>query len=370
MKKKLLIVVQHIRRGGIEITAINLVKNLNPEKYDITFYLVNPYNSRQDEQLMQELMHRNVRFICRPKAEKSYPQKYRHLLKIMQEGGYDIVHSHVMFYSGMVMKAAKKAGVPKRVAHSHEIRWNREENLRFKLYKAFMRRWINCNATDVIACCKQAGIYLCGNSAYRSKGKFLPNGIDTDTYAYNLDARIKKRRELSISDHERLVGHIGTIYYIKNQVFLTDIFAEMLKIDPNLKLLLAGEEVERDAVEQKAEKLGVKNKIIFAGQRSDIPELLQAMDIMIFPSLFEALPVALIEAQAAKLPCLISDTITSEVQLNSNLEFMSLQDDAKAWAEKAMELMQCEREQIQTADLRAQYDIKNTIRQLERIYES
>lgn len=367
--KNVLIVIQSLRPGGVEKVAVNLASHLPQNEYKFTYYL-QKIDAEQDPELLKTAQSKNSKIIIRPEEIKGYIGKYNHIKQVMANEKYDVVHSHVMFYNGLVMKAAKKSGIKKRVSHSHAVRLNRAETLPFKIYRTFMQKWINRYATDKLACSAAAGNYLYGEAEYSENGRFLSNGIDTKLFEYNTDIRREKREELSIGESEILVGHIGTIYYIKNQTFLVEVFAKMLEKNSDMRLILVGEEVDKEIVEEKVKSLGIAHKVIFAGQRTDIPQLLQAMDIMIFPSLFEALPVSLIEAQASKLPCLISDTVTSDVKFNDNIEFMSLKKLPEAWADKAFELLEIKREDVAADNLKSVYDISSSAKMLDEIYNT
>lgn len=369
MKKRLLIVIQLLRRGGVELAALNFALSLNPEKYDITFYLIDPSEGR-DKDLYALLADKGIKIIEMPENATGYFRKYSHIKSVLNSGNYDIVHSHVMFFSGLVLMAAKFSGVKIRIAHSHATKWNREENIIFKIYKAFMRTLISLCATHFLFCSKDAGNYLFGKRLCEKRGKFIPNGIETDRYKYNSSSRQAIRNELLIPQSSTVVGHIGTIYYIKNQSFLVDVFSELLKLNNNSYLLLVGEETDREVVEKKAKDLNVSEKIIFAGKRNDIPEILSAMDIMIFPSLFEALPVSLIEAQASQLPCLISDRVTREVAFNQNVDFMSIDESPEKWAKKALSLMKLDRNNISIKELNGVYSLEKVSESLDKIYNS
>lgn len=369
MKKKVLVVIQLLRRGGIEIAAVNFASHLDKNKYDITYYLQNT-SKGQDEELVKSVLKSGSKIITKESSNAGYLNGLKDALRVMRAGKYDIVHSHVMFYNGIIMLAAKMSGIKKRVSHSHATEWNRKETLPFKIYRAFMRKLINMFATDKLACSTAAGNYMYGKKEYTADGTFLANGIEIERYALSNDTRAKKRAELSISKDEILVGHIGTIYRIKNQVFLVEIFAEMLKSNSNLKLILAGEIVDGDIIKEKSRELGVEDKVFMLGQRTDVAELLQAFDIMIFPSLNEGLPVSLIEAQASKLPCLISDRVTAEVKFNSNVDFMPLEVDAEKWSSRAFELLKTDRNGIDITALSETYDINKVAQKLDGIYSA
>lgn len=367
MKKKLLIVIQLVRRGGVELVAINFARKIDKTKFDVSFLLIDPYEP-QDEDLLQELKDEGFEFIYMPKDAGGYVGKYKFMDSLMKKQHFDIVHSHTILFSGLVLMAAKKNGVKIRIAHSHVIKWNRQENFKYKAYKKFMQFLLNKYANVKIGCCKAAGEYLFGKNAYNKSGTFVANGVDTKKFAYNADYRSYIRNEFGIEKDELLVGHIGTIYKIKNQTFLVEIFAEMLKKQPNAKLLLVGEKVDTQPVIDVAEKLGVTDKVIFAGQRSDIDKIYSALDIMIFPSLHEALPVSLIEAQSSQLPCLIANTVTTEVKFNNNVDFMALNNNPAQWSEKAFELLSVGRNSVSLDSLKETYDIEKVIEQLEKIY--
>ena len=369
MKKKVLVVIQLLRRGGIEIAAVNFASHLDKNKYDITYYLQNT-SEGQDEELVKSVLKSGSKIITKESSNAGYLNGLKDALRVMRAGKYDIVHSHVMFYNGIIMLAAKMSGIKKRVSHSHATEWNRKETLPFKIYRAFMRKLINMFATDKLACSTAAGNYMYGKKEYAADGTFLANGIEIERYALSNDTRAKKRAELSISKDEILVGHIGTIYRIKNQVFLVEIFAEMLKSNSNLKLILAGEIVDGDIIKEKSRELGIEDKVFMLGQRTDVAELLQAFDIMIFPSLNEGLPVSLIEAQASKLPCLISDRVTAEVKFNSNVDFMPLEVDAEKWSSRAFELLKTDRNGIDITALSETYDINKVAQKLDGIYSA
>ena len=366
-KKRLLIVLQHFRKGGVEIAALNFAMNLDINKYDLTFLLLGPF-TEHDKQLEQKVVERNIKVIKLSPDATNYIKRYKKIKLIIKEGNYDIVHSHVMFASGFVMKAAAQCGVKIRVSHSHATKWNRKENIAFKIYKFFMRMSINRYATHKLACSQDAGYYMYGNKKFSKDGIVLQNGINIDRFAFNNEIRKAKRQELNIDESTFLVGHIGTIYYIKNQTFLVDVFAEILKIRPDAKLILVGEKYDAVPVEKKIEKLGIEENVILADSRTDINELLCAMDVMIFPSLHEALPISLIEAQASKLPCLISDTVTQDVKFNDNVDFMSLNENSSLWAQKALELFDISRENVDISNLNNIYNIEVIDGRLDEIY--
>jgi len=165
-----------------------------------------------------------------------------------------------------------------------------------------------------------------------------------------------------------IVGHVGRLNYVKNHKFLVSVFYEIQKLHRNSLLLIVGEGKERENIEKQVKKLEITDKVIITGLRNDVENLLMAMDIFIFPSLYEGLPVTLIEAQATKLPCLISDTVTRYAKQNENVRYFSLKKKPQKWAQRAIKLSEYKREFISTSKLESGFDIRNIAKKLEKIY--
>ena len=368
MKKRVLIVTAPLNIGGFDIIATNLHAYLDKNKFECTFYI----KGEQIGPLESKVIECGARVIHKPDHIKGYVNEYRHLKKTMREGNYDIVHSHLMFYSGLVMKAAYKAGIKKRIPHSHMTNpcmQNRSfiKRIAAKLYSIVMKRWLNKYGTDLIACGPEAGAYLYGKRSFNKRGILLNNAIDLKKFNYNSKTRQDICKEMNLED-KLIVGHVGRLNYVKNHNFLLDVFFEIQKLTPNSILLIIGDGEERINIENKAKTLDIADKVIITGLRNDIENLLIAMDIFVFPSLYEGVPVTLIEAQATKLPCIISNTVSQYVKQNTNVEYLSLKTSPKIWAREAIKLSMCDREEICIDDLKKNYDIKNIAKQLEDIY--
>lgn len=368
MKKiKVLTVIQLIRKGGVELAAINFSRGLDKNIYDVTFLLIDCYDN-QDDILAEKLKSEGFDIVCVPENCRGYFARYKYILSYLKQNHFDIVHSHVQFFSGIVLAAAKKAGVKVRAAHSHAVKWNRKENFGFKIYKDAMRFLLKINCNLKFSCSKEAGEYLYGKKQYDKFGIFVPNGIDINKFAFNSDYRREIRNEFSVTDGEILVGHIGSVYKIKNQVFLVDVFNKMLEKNENLKLVLVGKKYDSKPVEDKINRLGLTDKVILTDQRSDVFKFYSAMDIMIFPSLFEAFPVSLVEAQASCLPCLVSSAVTDGTKQNENVRFMSLNEPAEIWANAAFDLMQKDRFSVSNKNLVDNFDINKVCKTLQKYY--
>lgn len=244
---------------------------------------------------------------------------------------YRIVHGHQTNTGFVYLREAKLNNVPVRIAHSRN---SNKENL----IKKHICKLSKLYATHLFAVSKIAGISEFGESTV-NKGfvKILPNAINAKKYSYNPEIRKQKRSELGIKD-ELLIIHIGRFHPQKNHMFLLDIFNHILKVEPNAKLLLVGDGALKSEIVKKISDLQIVQSVIIAGTRTDVPHLLQAADMLLFPSLFEGLPGVVLEAQAAGLPCIISDTITEEVNITDLVEYIPLEYSAEVWAEKILSI--------------------------------
>lgn len=370
-KKKVVIVLDNLRRGGIEIAALRFFELLDSEEYEATFLLRNLLH--YDESMVKILEKRRAKIIVKPESSNSYLKDYFFFKKLFKKEKYDIVHAHLLFYNGIIMCAAYKAGVGKRIAHSHATEENRVMGKVKKtvsdIYRAVMRVVIKRYATDIVGCSEKAGEYMCGKRLFRERGTVLPNYVNTDEYSFNAERRLQKRKELGITN-ELLVGHAGSIYWIKNQTFLVSLLARLLELRPDARLMLVGEENDGGETRALAEKLNVADKVMFTGSRDDIPELLCAMDIFMFPSRFEALPIAPIEAQAAGLPCIVSTGVPEEIKVTDSFARLSLDAPAEQWIEKIAEFSAFDRTKSDLTELKARYSAQSIARKLNALYES
>lgn len=273
---------------------------------------------------------------------------------------YRIVHSHLDCMSAYPLCAAKNAKVPVRIAHAHSTSQDRNWKLVFKLIS---KKLISLYTTDLFACSADAGEWMFGTKDVH----ILPNAIDIERYAFNLLIRNQTRKVLGLDD-AFVIGHVGRFSAVKNHSFLTDVFAQIKRQEPNSKLLLVGAGSEMQAVQQKVKALGLGADVIFTGVRNDVANLMQAMDVFVFPSLYEGLGIVLIEAQSAGLPCVVSDVIPREAYLTDLVTAEKLSSSVETWAEKILE----KREVLRT-DRRAEiaahgFDITTEAVKLQEFY--
>ena len=311
---RILHVVGGMNRGGVETWLMHVLRNIDRERFRFDFLVHTTKPCAYDEEIRS--LGSSIIPCMKPSRPWLYASTFKRILK--EHGPYDVVHSHVHHYSGFVLRQAHKAGIPKRIAHSHNDTSSSElkAGVARKTYLNLMKRLIRMHATKGLACSRKAAVSLYGkNWEADSRWQILYCGIDLDQFT-NPPDRGAIRKELGIPLNAFVVGHVGRFAEQKNHTFLVDIFNALAKREPKAWLLLVGDGPLRHAIERKIDQLDLKERVVFAGLRSDVPHLMKgAMDVFLLPSLHEGLPVVLIEAQAANIPCIFSDVITYEVDI-------------------------------------------------------
>lgn len=295
-------------------------------------------------------------------------KKYYGVFCAVRKYGYQIIHVNASTPYDVLIGLAAKAGGAKRVIfHSHNSCG--DKRFRRDILIPFCRLLIPFVVTDYIACSELAAKYMFPAGIYRSKAyRILHNGINVEEYVFDQAQREKIRNILGTKDAV-VFGNIGRFHPQKNHEFLIEIFSEILKLKSNAMLLLIGDGELKDTIKRKAQTLSIDERIIFYGTTTEIPQMLWGMDVYLMPSLYEGLPVTGIEAQAAGLPLLVSDTVSKELRLTECVEFLSLKCSARKWAERAVSLSQKQRADHINEIRQKGYDIRSIAEQLEEIYE-
>lgn len=332
---RVLHVVTSMDVGGIETMLMNLYRNIDRSKVQFDFLFHRKGSSYYDEEI-KGLGGRIYR--VQPAKALRLPVYISSLRKYFSDvSQHAIVHSHVSIISYFVLRAASEAGVPFRIAHSHEAHKSiREHSLMRRPLIMLLKPRVNEVCNFRFGCGVDAGRWLFGAEKVFH---VLKNAIDSKRYIFDNLVRDKVKRQLGIGD-KFVVGHVGNFTAHKNYPFILKVFKSILATEQDAVLVLVGKYENDLGVREQAGRLGIDKSVIFTGIRPDVPELLQAMDVFLFPSIYEGLPVAVIEAQATGLPSLISDAVDSEVKITPNLEFMSLEESPDAWAEKVLEMGQ------------------------------
>ncbi|MDD1425231.1 glycosyltransferase family 1 protein [Dolichospermum sp. ST_sed9] len=369
---RILHVVGGMNRAGTETWLMHVLRNIDRDRVLMDFLVHTTEPCAYDDEI------RSLGSKIIPCLEPSNPWLYAaNFQRILRKNGpYDIVHSHVHFFSGYVLRLAKQARVPVRIAHIHTDSSLLEAKAKWKrrLYLAVMERWINSYTTAGLACSRKAATALLGSSWEKDpRWQLLYCGIDLKPFQ-NISDLIDVRTEFCIPEDAFVIGHVGRFEHPKNHQFLLEIIAEVVKSESNIRLLLIGDGSLRLAIEQKANQMGLTDYVIFAGVRPDLPRLmLGAMDMFLFPSLYEGLGLVLIEAQAAGLPCIFSDVIPEEVEVVKPLiQRLSLSQPASSWAEvilsaRSKELTISRDEALNNID-QSDFDIQISMSKLSNFY--
>jgi len=293
----------------------------------------------------------------------------KQLLHFFRENNhYRIVHSHLDKMSGIVLRAAKKAGISIRISHSHNTR--SEGGMAARVYKSFVGSLIRHNSTHHVACSMDAAKWLFKDRWQTSN--IVRNGIEVDKFKYSPEVRETVRNKLKIDSSKFVLGHVGRFNHQKNHFFLLDVFSKVNKEIPETVLILIGDGELRLGIQKKIRDLKLEDKVLLLGVRSDVSDLLQAFDLFIFPSLHEGLPVSLIEAQGAGLPCLISDHISNEVDMGLNLIHYSSLVSIDVWIKniKKIRSMPAKRDEVTSRMIQKGFDIRNIAASIEEYYYS
>lgn len=316
MKKVLVVITTaFVRVGGLTSVMMNYYRSLDKTDLQIDFASTNAI----EKDLEEEISICNSKYYQLP--ARSNPIKY--IVALAKVGkGYDILHVHGNSATASIeLFSGKIAGISNRIVHIHTSHTD------YPKLQIFLKPIFHNLYTDALACSDIAGNWMFG------KGNFilLRNAIDTNKYLYNELVRNECRKNLGLND-ELVIGHIGKMMNAKNHIFLINVFKELLEYRKNSKLLLIGDGENRKEIEDEILKNNLTNDVIILGMRKDIPELLQAMDIFVFPSLWEGFPLAVLEAQTSGLPCFISTSVTEEVKVSDFTKYLSLDLSAKEWA--------------------------------------
>ena len=322
---RVLQMVSALDGGGIERIIYNYYLHMDRSKIHFDFVKV-----ESEEGILEEPLRKlGCNIFGLPQLRKK-PSEYRKKLKaIIINGKYDVIHCNGGYRAFEALRIAKKCGVPIRIAHAHTS--NPPETIFNKIERIIATVLTKHYATRLLACGEQAARWMWGDRKYESGNiNIVHNAICTDLYKFNNGKRKEIRDILNIED-KFVIGNVGRLSLPKNHKFMIDIIDEVVKKRKDIILLLVGcGELELEVKEYVNSK-NLNSFVKFLGVRKDVPDLLNAMDLFILPSLFEGLPVTAVEVQANGLPSLISNNVTKEIKINKNVEYLPL--DKKVWVE-------------------------------------
>lgn len=361
---RILHVFNNMGLGGAETLIMNIYRNIDHNKIQFDFIVHTNEKSAYDDEIedMGGKIYRipkfnGVNFLQYINSWKNFFRNYKK---------YNVIHGHLGSTAAIYLKLANNFDLYT-IAHSHGV--INKNSIKDKIYSfiSYPTRFI---ADFYFACSKIAGKSRYGESIINSKNfKVFKNGIQTKKFTFNKNKRIEMRKTLSLKN-KFVVGHVGRFDFLKNQKFLIEIFKEILKSNVNSVLLLVGDGKLKNNVEKKVLRFGIEDKVIFTGERNDVPELLQAMDAFTMPSKYEGFGIAALEAQAAGLPTIVSDALPEEVVITNLITKISLKKSAKYWANKILKYSNSNfhRSINHQTIIDKGYDIKENAKWLEKYY--
>ena len=364
---RVLHVVTIMNRAGIETMLMNYYRHIDRTKIQFDFLVHRTEKGAYDD----EIKKLGGRIYYAPAISIKNIFNYSHNLEkfFKAHPEYTIVHSHLDAISAFPLSAAKKAGVPVRIAHSHVNGFDRD----FKLAVRYLaRRTIPNYATDFFASSSDAAKFMFGRD---KEFTIINNAIDIKKFAFSVATRERFRKVLNL-ENKLVIGHVGRFNNVKNHLFLIDIFYEIHKVQPSAGLMLVGDGELQNEVRNKVEKLSLNESVLFMGVRSDISDLMQAMDVFVLPSRYEGLGIVLIEAQLSGLACVASDKVPLEADISGLCKFINLRTSADLWAKTIVEFCAHPKKrnhlrvQDRTSHKIKEYDIRLATLKLQSYYQN
>lgn len=360
--KRVLHIVRSMDMGGIENFIMNIYRQIDRNKIQFDFMVsIETFGFFDDE---IKLKGGNIYYI--PPRNKGIIKHKKALRKFFKEknNDYVAVHQHSSSLTSISpLIYAKKYGINTRIIHSHSTLLKSSNQLHYLLHTLNKFR-ISHYANYMFACSD-----LAANWFYKSKKNIsiINNGIDTLLFKYDVNVRNKVRDNYYVND-KIVFGHIGSFIKVKNQKYVIDVFKSFLEINPNAVLWFVGDGIMRREIEEYAQNVNIFDKIVFFGIRGDTNQLVQGMDIFIFPSIFEGLPLTLVEAQTAGLKIFASENISALATLTDNIKFFNIDLKPEIWANEISKVLPYERQDCSKEIVTKGFDTKNTTQYLEKIY--
>lgn len=351
--------------GGIESFLNNVIQHLTSGKIQVDIVAAQLCKSVFTESLQRK----GVRFFELSGSQRALRQNYKIFTTLLQKEQYDVVHLNI--FHGLSLyyaKLAAQAGVPVRIAHSHNTALRQSWTKLYKLLIHYIAKSLFTNsATDLWACSSQAAEFLFSKKILKWQGfQFIPNGIDTERFRFQEDVRTAVRDNLGLSG-KFVIGNVGRLCCQKNQTFLLEVFAEISQRRPNSRLLLIGEGDDLAMLQERTKQLKLENAVIFYGAASHVERLLWAMDVFIFPSLFEGFGIAVVEAQASGLAVFCSEHIPKEAAVTPLLRTLTLKSGSAEWGQTLSEwdAFPKERQDYAKEVCSSGFDIQNVAKKIE-----
>lgn len=353
--------------GGVGTFLKNMHNNLNVSEVQFD-YLIS--SSIMDGDFDKEVRRRGGTVFVLPELTYSNSFKYiKQLSEFYKKNSryYEIIHIHTPNIAVFNLILAKKNGIKNRIVHSHSTKYS--DSISKSLRNFLLQLPIRKIANNYFACTEDSSKFLFGSDLTNNEVKIIKNAINLEDYKYDSSVRKEIRDELNLSD-AFLIGHVGAFLPVKNHEFIINLFHQIHKKNNNTMLLLVGDGNLENQIKNKVSELGLEQKVIFMGRRMDVNKLMQAMDLFILPSLFEGMPLVGIEAQASGLPCVFSETLTSDIKVTKNVYFEKI-TDIKAWENKIISVsnQSINRELAYEELYETDYNVKKEVVKLEGYYK-
>lgn len=352
--------VSNMDRAGIETMLMNFYRHMDRDLIQFDFLANKPAPGDYDE----EIRSLGGRIFVSP-GYKSYPRYLRFMTQLFEKHPeYQIIHTHngaLMLY---VLESAKKNGIPIRIAHAHatEIPVGLKNEV-----KKLIRPMIKYAATDYWGCSDAAGRFYFSEKRWNKANELIHNAINVENFTFNEANRRRIRAQYGFGD-QFVIGHVGRLMAQKNQKKLLDVFAEVHRRNPHTQLVIIGTGELENKLRQQTRELGIEDSVTFTGVLGNVNEWYSVFDAFVMTSLYEGLPVVAIEAQAADLPCILTDTITPEVKITKNVQFLGLHDQPLKWANAILEKKPAKRVSRGEELRKAGYDIRSEAKRMQELY--
>ncbi|BAY90307.1 MULTISPECIES: glycosyltransferase [unclassified Tolypothrix] len=372
---RILHVIGGMVRGGIETWLMHILRHLDRDRFQMDFLVHTTDPCAYDDEI-RRLGSQIIPCPLQRWRPWDYAANFRQILR--EFGPYDIVHSHLHHFSGYTLRLARLSGVPIRIAHSHNdiSAEHAKSGLYRRWYCSVMKSWIADNATLGLGCSRKAVADLFGSQWQADpRWQLLYYGIDLEPFQ-NLVDPVAVRAEFNIPADAFVIGHVGRFHPQKNHQFLIEIAAQIAQREPKMYLLLLGEGYLQSEIFDRVLQMGLGDRVIFAGSRSDIPRLMRgAMDVFLLPSLHEGLALVLIEAQATGLPCIFANIVPDEADVIKPLiRRLSLSQPASMWAEAILEqrnaVSKITHNSAWQLVKQSQFNIETSVQNLQRMYQT
>jgi len=371
LPRRILHVFGGMDRGGAETMAMNLYRQIDRSRLQFDFAVQTSRACHFDA----EIASLGGRVLQLPVPAESGWRAYAtaFLETLGSYGPFDAVHSHVHHFSGFVLHLSRRRGIPVRISHSHSNGGSARVSLRRQAYERSMQFLIGRSATHLLGCSRQACEALFGRECWSDgRVQLAPNAISLADYAATAESRHLLRQELGVSPDAPLIGHVASFTEPKNHLFTIEVFRELSRALPDAHFVLVGDGALRPKIEAAVRAAGLGARVHLLGIRGDVPRIMGALDLLLLPSLWEGLPVVLVEAQAAGVPCLVSNAVTRDADIATGLlRFTSLHSGAAAWAAECLAQLACvrpPRKEREESLRRAGYDIADAARRWAGIY--